>query len=88
MIRHPRQRGDLKTCRNTSVVDQTKGNPTLTLTQEINIITMDGTILDGELPRRVKSLTLEWLALHRLELIKNWELARKGEPLMEISPLE
>lgn len=52
------------------------------------LISMDGIILDGELPRRVISLVLEWLALNRLQLLENWELARKGEPLIGISPLE
>src|SRR5207248_6989482 len=37
-------------------------------------------ILEGLLPRRAFSLVLEWAALHRAELIDDWERAREGAP--------
>jgi hypothetical protein len=52
------------------------------------LISLEGIILDGKLPRRIQSLVLEWLALHRLELLENWELAQKGKQLKDIIPLE
>ena len=42
----------------------------------------------GELPRRVHNLVLEWADLHRQELMEDWHLARNGEVLREIKPLE
>lgn len=32
-------------------------------------------------------MILEWLDLHREELMENWERACKGEPLNKIDPL-
>ena len=45
-------------------------------------------ILDGGLPRRVQSLVFEWAAISQNELRANWELARAGQPLRHIPPLE
>jgi len=45
-------------------------------------------LLEGELPRRVISLVLEWAFEHRDELMENWELARRGKPLRKVPPLE
>lgn len=52
------------------------------------IVGMDGAILAGALPRRALSMVLEWLALHRAELIADWELAQGRRPLNRIEPLE
>jgi len=45
-------------------------------------------IYRGELPRRALALVLEWAAIHRVELRRDWELARAGKPLEPISPIE
>ncbi len=45
-------------------------------------------VLRGEIPRRALALVLEWAALHRLELRKNWEDARQGVPPARIEPLD
>lgn len=45
-------------------------------------------IHEGELPRRVFALVLEWAAFHRTELWINWQKARDGLPLEHIAPLE
>ena len=45
-------------------------------------------ILEGELPRRVKALVLEWAEEHREELLENWHLAREMLELNNIKPLE
>jgi hypothetical protein len=42
----------------------------------------------GEFPARAERLLLEWLNLHREELLMNWELARHRRPLRRIDPLE
>ena len=57
----------------------------------------DDTIIDirtleviqaGPLKRRALGLVLDWAELHRDELLANWELARRQEPLNPIAPLE
>jgi len=45
-------------------------------------------LLEGQLPRRVISLVLEWAFEHRDELKENWELVVAKKPLRKISPLE
>jgi hypothetical protein len=42
----------------------------------------------GSMKRRALGLILDWAELHREELLANWELARQGEPLNQIAPLE
>jgi hypothetical protein len=45
-------------------------------------------VLRGELPRRALALVLEWAALHRGELQKNWARAREGATPSPIAPLD
>jgi hypothetical protein len=45
-------------------------------------------ILEGSLPRRARGLVMEWAEAHRAELQRNWDLARVGQPLEPIEPLE
>lgn len=45
-------------------------------------------LLVGDLPRRSRSLVLEWASMYRDDLRKNWELAREGLPLQDIPPLD
>jgi len=54
---------------------------------EITVEIQSGRVT-GSFPRRAESLVLEWLALHRDELLADWELARAGQPLRPIAPLE
>jgi len=42
----------------------------------------------GHFPPRPLKDVLEWAALHEAELLDNWELARQGQPLKRIAPLE
>ena len=44
-------------------------------------------IIEGQMPRRVISLILEWAFEHRQELFDDWELARKKVELKKIEPL-
>lgn len=52
------------------------------------LITLDGAVYAGELPRRALSLVREWLAIHRKELATDWALAQECKPLNPIDPLE
>ena len=53
---------------------------------EIEISTLQ--ILKGELPKRAKSMVLEWADEHRTELMQDWQLARQNHELMKIEPLK
>ena len=54
---------------------------------EISVEMESGTI-HGEFPARALRLVLEWANLHKQEWIENWELARQGQPLKRVAPLE
>jgi hypothetical protein len=45
-------------------------------------------IVSGQFPQRALSHVLEWLDLHKSELLENWELAKQRQPLKKVSPLE
>jgi len=47
----------------------------------------DGSIIAGKLPTRAYHLVLEWLALHRRELLLDWERARMQLELATIEGL-
>jgi Domain of unknown function (DUF4160) len=55
---------------------------------EAKIEIASATIMDGELPRKAKNLVEEWAETHRQQLQHNWDLARAGQPLESIEPLE
>ena len=48
----------------------------------------DLALLDGNLSPRVLGLVIEWAALHRQELLDNWNRARMQTPLTPVKPLE
>ena len=54
---------------------------------EISVEVESGKI-HGQFPARALRLVLEWANLHKGELIENWQLARQGQPLRRIAPLE
>jgi Domain of unknown function (DUF4160) len=45
-------------------------------------------VIAGNFPPRVLGLLIEWAALHRAELLEDWELARRHAVLKNIPPLE
>ena len=55
---------------------------------EIRINIENGDIMSGNLPKRAKSLVLEWYKLHREDLLNDWRLAEERKPLNKIEPLE
>jgi hypothetical protein len=54
---------------------------------EVSVEVESGKI-HGQFPARALRLVLEWASLHREELMENWQLARQGQPLRSIAPLE
>ena len=51
-------------------------------------IEIDPVVVHGNLPPTALRLVLEWGSLHEAELLENWQLARDGQPLKKIAPLE
>jgi hypothetical protein len=45
-------------------------------------------VLAGTLPPKAMALIVEWVNLHRTELMENWERAIRRENLKQIQPLE
>lgn len=44
-------------------------------------------LAQGELPPRVLGMVLEWTALHRRELLANWQALCNDKPMQSIEPL-
>lgn len=51
------------------------------------VFALDGTLLDGEFPRKQKKLVEAWIVLHEDDLTANWELLQNGEDFFRIEPL-
>mgnify|MGYP001806435560 FL=1 len=47
----------------------------------------DGDLLEGSLPGKKLCLLQAWITIHEEELMANWALAVKGEPVFKIEPL-
>jgi hypothetical protein len=45
-------------------------------------------IIQGDAPKRVKSMVLEWSALHQEELMNDWELCKMMQSPVAIEALE
>jgi hypothetical protein len=51
-------------------------------------IDIDGGVVHGDFPKRALRAVLEWLDLHKDELLEDWRLAEAKKPLKKIEPLE
>lgn len=47
-----------------------------------------GDLIDGQLPRRQTRFVQAWIELRRDELLADWSLAVKGQPVFPIDPLK
>ncbi len=45
-------------------------------------------LIRGHLPPRVLGFVVEWASQHQTELVENWDLAIRQQPLHSIQPLE
>lgn len=45
-------------------------------------------ILEGDAPKRVQSMVLEWAALHQDELLADWERCHNAQAPLPIEPLD
>jgi Domain of unknown function (DUF4160) len=55
---------------------------------EASISIPDGEVLSGSLPRKQLRLVQAWVEIHQDELLADWKLAIKCEPLYKIEPLK
>lgn len=51
-------------------------------------VSIKDSVVKGEMPGRALRLILEWLDLHREELMDNWKRAQQGGTLEKIEPLK
>lgn len=51
-------------------------------------VDIEAGIVHGDFPKRALRHVLEWLDLHKDELLEDWELAQARRPLKKIAPLE
>lgn len=47
----------------------------------------DGELLSGDLPPKKLKLVQAWITIHEDELMADWKLAVRGEPIFKIEPL-
>lgn len=47
----------------------------------------EGELIDGHLPPAKLKMVLAWIEIHRDELLADWSLASRGEPIFRIDPL-
>lgn len=48
----------------------------------------DLTVLEGYLQPRALGLVMEWAAIHKDDLLSDWELAKAKKPLFPVEPLK
>lgn len=52
------------------------------------VIALDGTVLEGSIPRGKMKLLDAWMEIHHDELEANWTLLSRGEQFFRIDPLK
>jgi hypothetical protein len=51
------------------------------------VVSIEGEILEGNIPNKQMKLLLAWIAIHEDELRANWKLLSNGEGYFKIEPL-
>ena len=54
--------------------------------QEV-VVTLDGNILEGDLPSKKLRMLLVWIELRQRELAENWSLLSAGKRFFKVEPL-
>ena len=52
------------------------------------VVPLDGTVLEGEIPKNRMKLLEAWMVIHREDLEANWKLLTNGEQFFRIDPLK
>jgi len=50
-------------------------------------MTIEDGLIRGEMPQRALMMIYDWLAIHKHELLAEWNNAQNGLPLNKIAPL-
>lgn len=48
---------------------------------------LNAAVIKGALPGRQLKMVLAWCEIHKDELMQNWELAKRNQPLNKVHPL-
>lgn len=51
------------------------------------VITLDGEVLEGSIPKNKLKLVEAWMIIHHEDLQANWELLSEGQQFFKIEPL-
>ena len=51
------------------------------------VITLDGEVLEGDMPVKQRKMLEGWMAIHEDELKANWKMLEEGEGFFKIEPL-
>lgn len=51
-------------------------------------VEIESGITKGNFPKKALNAVRKWLKIHKSEILEDWQLAVKGEPLKKIKPLE
>ena len=51
-------------------------------------ISLDGELLEGDMPKNKLKLIEAWIIIHREELEANWKLLSEGQKFFKIEPLK
>jgi hypothetical protein len=52
------------------------------------VISIDGNILEGSIPKNKQKLVDAWIEIHREDLLANWKLLSEGQQFFRIDPLK
>ena len=52
------------------------------------VVALDGTVLEGEIPKNRMKLLEAWMVIHREDLEANWKLLTNGEQFFRIDQLK
>ena len=55
--------------------------------QEV-VVALDGTVLEGKIPRSQMKLLDAWMEIHKDDLAANWKLLSNGEQFFRSDPLK
>lgn len=51
------------------------------------VVSLDGEIIEGEIPNKKLKLVLAWIEIHKEDLEANWKLLSQGREYFKIDPL-
>lgn len=52
------------------------------------VISLEGDIIEGNIPKNKQKLVDAWIEIHREDLLANWKLLSEGQQFFRIDPLK